>query len=110
MQKLSSFGQGKKFRPKKSLTSLLHAALQLQFLLIPFWAFEMIPNPRDTAPLMQPPMATKKLVISDEKITALAFVWAKIQWQRCTCGEVQLYMQPFIYVIRSTSSDMLLIM
>ena len=28
MQKLSSFGQGKKFRPKKSLTSLLHAALQ----------------------------------------------------------------------------------
>ena len=29
MQKLSSFGQGKKFRPKKSLTSLLHAALQL---------------------------------------------------------------------------------
>ena len=30
MQKLSSFGQGKKFRPKKSLTSLLHAALQLK--------------------------------------------------------------------------------
>ena len=29
MQKLSSFGRGKKFRPKKSLTSLLHAALQL---------------------------------------------------------------------------------
>ena len=29
MPKLSSFGQGKKFRPKKSLTSLLHAALQL---------------------------------------------------------------------------------
>ena len=29
MQKLSSFGQEKKFRPKKSLTSLLHAALQL---------------------------------------------------------------------------------
>ena len=28
MQKLSSFGRGKKFRPKKSLTSLLHAALQ----------------------------------------------------------------------------------
>ena len=27
--KLSSFGRGKKFRPKKSLTSLLHAALQL---------------------------------------------------------------------------------
>ena len=30
MQKLSSFGRGKKFRPKKSLTSLLHAALQLR--------------------------------------------------------------------------------
>ena len=29
MLKLSSFGRGKKFRPKKSLTSLLHAALQL---------------------------------------------------------------------------------
>ena len=29
MPKLSSFGRGKKFRPKKSLTSLLHAALQL---------------------------------------------------------------------------------
>ena len=28
MPKLSSFGRGKKFRPKKSLTSLLHAALQ----------------------------------------------------------------------------------
>ena len=28
MQKLSSFGRGKKFRPKKSLTSLLYAALQ----------------------------------------------------------------------------------
>ena len=28
MQKLSSFGRGKQFRPKKSLTSLLHAALQ----------------------------------------------------------------------------------
>ena len=27
MPKLSSFGRGKKFRPKKSLTSLLHAAL-----------------------------------------------------------------------------------
>ena len=31
MPKLSSFGRGKKFRPKKSLTSLLHAALQLFF-------------------------------------------------------------------------------
>ena len=31
MPKLSSFGRGKKFRPKKSLTSLLHAALQLLF-------------------------------------------------------------------------------
>ena len=31
MPKLSSFGRGKKFRPKKSLTSLLHAALQLCF-------------------------------------------------------------------------------
>ena len=30
MPKLSSFGRGKKFRPKKSLTSLLHAALQLE--------------------------------------------------------------------------------
>ena len=29
MPKLSSFGQGKKFRPKKSLTTLLHAALHL---------------------------------------------------------------------------------
>ena len=27
--KLSSFGQGKTIRPKKSLTSFLHAALQL---------------------------------------------------------------------------------
>ena len=31
MPKLSSFGRGKKFRPKKSLTSLLHAALQFSF-------------------------------------------------------------------------------
>ena len=30
MQKLSSFGRGKKNWPKKSLTSLLHAALQLE--------------------------------------------------------------------------------
>ena len=30
MQKLSSFGRGKKIRPKKSLTWLLHEALQLQ--------------------------------------------------------------------------------
>ena len=29
MQKLSSFGQGKNIQPKKSLTWLLHAALQL---------------------------------------------------------------------------------
>ena len=29
MPKLSSFGQGKNFQPKKSLTSLLHVALQL---------------------------------------------------------------------------------
>ena len=29
MPKLSSFGKGKTIRPKKSLTSLLHAALQL---------------------------------------------------------------------------------
>ena len=29
MPKLSSFGRGKKFRPKKSLTSLLHAALHV---------------------------------------------------------------------------------
>ena len=29
MPKLSSFGRGKTIRPKKSLTSLLHAALQL---------------------------------------------------------------------------------
>ena len=28
MPKLSSFGRGKTIRPKKSLTSLLHAALQ----------------------------------------------------------------------------------
>ncbi|MCV6574404.1 MAG: hypothetical protein OIF58_01605, partial [Cohaesibacter sp.] len=33
MPKLSSFGRGKKFWPKKSLTSLLHAALQLYCLL-----------------------------------------------------------------------------
>ena len=30
MQKLSSFGQGKKIQPKKSLTGLLHEALQLR--------------------------------------------------------------------------------
>ena len=30
MSKLSSFGRGKTIRPKKSLTSLLHAALQLK--------------------------------------------------------------------------------
>ena len=30
MQKLSSFGRGKKIRPKKSLTRLLHEALQLK--------------------------------------------------------------------------------
>ena len=30
MPKLSSFGRGKTIRPKKSLTSFLHAALQLQ--------------------------------------------------------------------------------
>ena len=29
VQKFSSFGQGKKNRPKKSLTQLLHEALQL---------------------------------------------------------------------------------
>ena len=29
MPKLNSFGRGKQFRPKKSLTSLLHAALQI---------------------------------------------------------------------------------
>ena len=29
MPKLSSFGRGKTIRPKKSLTSFLHAALQL---------------------------------------------------------------------------------
>ena len=34
MPKLSSFGRGKKFRPKKSLTSLLHAALQLKCYLV----------------------------------------------------------------------------
>ena len=34
MPKLSSFGRGKKFRPKKSLTSLLHAALQLSIISI----------------------------------------------------------------------------
>ena len=32
MPKLSSFGRGKTIRPKKSLTSLLHAALQLSVL------------------------------------------------------------------------------
>ena len=32
MPKLSSFGKGKTIRPEKSLTSLLHAALQLEFL------------------------------------------------------------------------------
>ena len=31
MPKLSSFGRGKTIRPKKSLTSLLHAALQLGY-------------------------------------------------------------------------------
>ena len=34
MPKLSSFGRGKKFRPKKSLTSLLHAALQLYYFIL----------------------------------------------------------------------------
>ena len=34
MPKLSSFGRGKKFRPKKSLTSLLHAALQFMVILV----------------------------------------------------------------------------
>ena len=34
MPKLSSFGQGKTIRPKKSLTSLLHAALQFVVLVI----------------------------------------------------------------------------
>ena len=38
MPKLSSFGRGKKFRPKKSLTSLLHAALQLCLVVIIFFA------------------------------------------------------------------------
>ena len=32
--KLSSFGRGKKIRPKKSPTSFWHAALQLQFNLL----------------------------------------------------------------------------
>ena len=32
MPKLSSFGRGKKIRPKKSLTRLLHEALQLDIL------------------------------------------------------------------------------
>ena len=52
MPKLSSFGRGKKFRPKKSLTSLLHAALQLKALpmiLIPstFATFPQWPNERN---------------------------------------------------------------
>ena len=45
MQKLSSFGRGKKFRPKKSLTSLLHAALQLKETLpigTGIWEHEML--------------------------------------------------------------------
>ena len=36
MPKLSSFGRGKKFRPKKSLTSLLHAALQVSLLVLKY--------------------------------------------------------------------------
>ena len=34
MLKLSSFGRGKTIRPKKSLTSYLHAALQLVLMLM----------------------------------------------------------------------------
>ena len=34
MQKLSSFGRGKKIRPKKSLTWLLYKALQIQVVMV----------------------------------------------------------------------------
>ena len=34
MPKLSSFGQGKTIQPNKSLTSFLHAALQLALMLM----------------------------------------------------------------------------
>ena len=43
MQKLSSFGQGKKIRPKKSLMWLLHEALQFRFRdLFSFQLFDMV--------------------------------------------------------------------
>ena len=47
MPKLSSFGRGKTIRPKKSLTSLLHAALQFEnsfdsvFLIDHAWTYEV---------------------------------------------------------------------
>ena len=41
MPKLSSFGRGKTIRPKKSLTSLLHAALQLELGYAFFWTGKM---------------------------------------------------------------------
>ena len=43
MPKLSSFGRGKTIRPKKSLTSLLHAALQLLLSsTVPVWWMEQV--------------------------------------------------------------------
>ena len=42
MQKLSSFGRGKKIRPKKSLTWLLHEALQLIIPYLPKWLISLL--------------------------------------------------------------------
>ena len=41
MPKLSSFGRGKTIRPKESLTSLLHAALQLRFTAMVTYSFHL---------------------------------------------------------------------
>ena len=49
MPKLSSFGRGKKFRPKKSLTSLLHAALQLIILIFLFDCVALFPHVTNSA-------------------------------------------------------------
>ena len=48
MQKLSSFGRGKKIWPKKSLTSFLHAALQLINCINLIWRYPVSPK-RDPA-------------------------------------------------------------
>ena len=59
MQKLSSFGRGKKFRPKQSLTSLLHAALQFLFC-VSFNCLQLCASLMDT-------------------VTVVCIFWVKIQ-------------------------------